>query len=229
MRDEILERGDHQRSTRMKIAALLLCFGVAAAAYGLATQGEATGGPDWLPVVWMGAGVVVAVAGLGGVLAWRPNKACRARMESGSYRDRVQREWVSRITILPASTLGLTVISMTQADQWLSGEDPGLSGVLLAAVAVLNLLLIPVMVMGWDGGSRKQRRLLDDELTRAYRAQAMTWAFWTLILGVTALYLVGLWKPHVAIVSMPMVLWAAAAMAALKFSSLHKQADRDDG
>ncbi|RYG16342.1 MAG: hypothetical protein EON96_08955 [Caulobacteraceae bacterium] len=119
------------------------------------------------------------------------------------------------------------MIAMTRADEWITGEDRGLSGVLLAGAAALNLLIIPVMVMGWDGGSRKQRRLLDDELTRAYRAQAMTWAFWILLIGVTGLYMVGLWSPRFAVVFMPMVMWAAAAMAALKFSALHKRADRE--
>ena len=144
-----------------------------------------------------------------------------------SYRDRVQRKWVSQITILPAATLGITLIAMARADEWLSGEDPGLSGVLLAAAAAINLLLIPVMIMGWDGGSRKQKRLLEDELTRAYRASAITCAFWMLLVGAMGVYLVGLWKPHVAVVALPMVLWVAAATAALRFAQLHRRAERE--
>jgi hypothetical protein len=151
----------------------------------------------------------------------------RVRTDAGSYRDRVQRKWVSGITILPAATLGLTVIAMTRAQDWLSGEDTSWGGVVLAGVAVMNLLLIPVMIMGWDGGSRKMKRLLDDELTRAYRANAMTCAFWVLLVGVTAAYLVGLWNADAAIVALPMILWVSAATAALRFAQLHRRAERE--
>ncbi|MDQ8029886.1 MAG: hypothetical protein REJ23_14260 [Brevundimonas sp.] len=154
----------------------------------------------------------------------------KTRQRTGeNYRDRAQRKWVSQITILPAATLGITVIAMTRADEWLSGEDPSVSGVLLAAAAAINLLLIPVMLMGWDGGSRKQKRLLEDELTRAYRASAITCAFWMLLVGAMSVYLVGLWKPHLAVVALPMVLWVAAATAALRFAQLHRRAEREMG
>lgn len=146
-----------------------------------------------------------------------------------SYRDRLQREWVSRITILPAASLGITVIAMGQAREWLNGEDTGWSTVLLAAAATINLLLIPIMIMGWDGGSRKQKRLLEDELTRAYRADAMTWAFWMLLVGVAGLYLVGLWRPQVTVVALPMALWVAAATAAFRFAAQHRRAEREMG
>jgi len=149
--------------------------------------------------------------------------------EAESYRDRLQRDWVRRITVLPAATLGITVIAMTRADEWLSGEDKGLSGVVLAAAAAINLLLIPLMLMGWDGGSRKMKRLLEDELTRAYRASAITCAFWILLVGAMGAYLVGLWKPPVAVVALPMILWVAAATAALRFAQLHRRAERDIG
>lgn len=147
--------------------------------------------------------------------------------DAGSYRDRVQRDWVRQITILPAATLGITLIAMTRADEWLSGEDVTVSGVLLAAAAAINLLLIPMMIMGWDGGSRKRKRLLEDELTRAYRASAITCAFWVLMVGGMGLYLIGLWKPHVTVIALPMVLWIAAATAALRFAQLHRRAERE--
>ncbi|RYG07049.1 MAG: hypothetical protein EON96_22190, partial [Caulobacteraceae bacterium] len=169
MRDTGLEQTERHRRTRATIAALLFCFGVAGGIYGAATWNEGAVPPTAVTLTITLLGVAVAIAGLGGLLVWRPGEAKRRLAETGSYRDRVQREWVSRITILPAATLGLTMIAMTRADEWITGEDRGLSGVLLAGAAALNLLIIPLMVMGWDGGSRKQKRLLDDELTRAYR------------------------------------------------------------
>jgi hypothetical protein len=228
MRDQDWNAVERRRECRSKIATLIFCVGVAVAVFCLVRHED---GVDLSRLATIGtvAGALVAVAGLGGMIVFRPGEARRRLAESGGYRDRVQKEWVSRIAILPAATLGLTVIAMARADEWLSGEDRSWNGVALAGVAVLNLLLIPAMVMGWDGGSRKQRRLLDDELTRAYRAQAMTWAFWMLLLGVTGLYLVGLWSPHAVVVALPLVMWIAAATAGLKFSALHRRAERDDG
>jgi hypothetical protein len=187
------------------------------------------GGPgsQVLPTVGTFAGIGLALAGIAGLFAWRPDIAEQTRAEAGSYRDRVQRKWVSGITILPAATFGLTVIAMNRAQDWLSGEDTSWSGVLLAGVAVLNLLLIPLMLMGWDGGSRKIRRLIEDELTRSYRANAITCAFWVLLIGVAGAYLVGLWNAGASIVALPMILWLSAATAALRFAQLHRRAERE--
>jgi hypothetical protein len=218
---------ERRRARRERIATAVFCVGVAVAVFGAIVwpeDGLESAGPV---LVATAAGFVVAVAGLCGMIAFRPGEARRKLAETGGYRDRVQKEWVGRIAILPAASFGLTVIAMSRADEWLSGEDPSLSGVLLAAAAVLNSLLIPVMVMGWDGGSRKQKRLLEDELTRAYRASAITCAFWVLLIGAMGLYLVGLWKPHYAVVALPMVLWSAAATAALRFTQLHQGAERE--
>ena len=170
---------------------------------------------------------IAAAAGLGGLFAYRPDTAERTRTGTGSYRDRVQRDWVSNLTILPAASFGITVIAMTRAQGWLSGEDMSWNGVVLAGVAVLNLLMIPLMLMGWDGGSRKIKRLIEDELSRSYRASAITCAFWVLLIGVTGAYLVGLWNADAAIVALPMILWLSATTAALRFAQLHRRAERE--
>jgi hypothetical protein len=218
---------EKRREGREKIATAVFCVGVAVTVFGAIVWPEdGLRGAEQV-LVATAAGFIVAVAGLCGMIVFRPGEARRKLAEAGGYRDRVQKEWVGRIAILPAASFGLTVIAMSRADEWLSGEDPGLSGALLAAAAVLNSLLIPVMVMGWDGGSRKQKRLLDDELTRAYRSSAITCAFWALLVGTMGVYLVGLWKPHYAVVALPMVLWVAAATAALRFAQLHRRAERE--
>ncbi|RZJ35695.1 MAG: hypothetical protein EON86_18670 [Brevundimonas sp.] len=173
------------------------------------------------------SGIAIVFAGVIGLFAYRPDTAEQTRNQTGSYRDRVQRSWVGGITILPAATFGLTVIAMTRSQEWLSGEDTSWSGVIFAGVAVLNLLLIPLMLMGWDGGSKKIKRLIEDELTRSYRASAITCAFWVLLVGVAGAYLVGLWNPEAVIVGLPMILWVSATTAALRFAQLHRRAERE--
>ena len=81
--------------------------------------------------------------------------------------------------------------------------------------------------MGWDGGSKKIKRLIEDELTRSYRASAITCAFWVLLVGVAGAYLVGLWNPEAVIVALPMILWSSATTAALRFAQLHRRAERE--
>ncbi len=227
MGEENAAATERRRATRHKVALAACGLGlVVACASGLVWD---RGGPgsQVLPAVGTFAGIALALAGIAGLFAFRPDIAEQTRTDAGSYRDRVQRKWVSGITILPAATFGLTVIAMTRAQDWLSGEDTGWSGVLLAGVAILNLLLIPLMLMGWDGGSRQIRRLIEDELTRAYRASAITCAFWVLLIGVSGAYLVGLWNADAAIVALPMILWASAATAALRFAQLHRRAERE--
>lgn len=219
---------ERRRAARHKIAITVFGLGVLIACIAAATWSDAGLDRRLLTAAAIFAAVAL-LAGLTGLFAYRPDTTERMRTETGSYRDRVQRNWVSNLSILPAATLGLTVIAMTRAQDWLSGEDKGWSGVILAGVAVLNLLLIPLMLMGWDGGSRKMKRLLEDELTRSYRATAIICAFWVLLVGVTGAYLLGLWNADAAVIALPMILWTAAATAALRFAQLHRRAEREMG
>ncbi|RZJ94881.1 MAG: hypothetical protein EON88_11815 [Brevundimonas sp.] len=220
---------ERRRVMRYRIAVAVLCLGVFIGAFAAIRAHEDRLDSSGIVMVAIVVGIMLALAGICGMFAFRSDDAERTAGEPGSYRDRIQRGWVSNLTILPAATLGLTVIAMTRAEEWLSGEDTSWSGLMLAGVAVLNILLIPLMLMGWDGGSRKIKRLLDDELTRAYRASAITCAFWVLLVGVTGVYLLGLWNADAAVIAMPMILWLAAGTAALRFAQLHRRAERDMG
>lgn len=218
---------ERRRATRYRIAVAVFCLGVFVACFAAIVWNEDRPDTRGLLTIAITVGIVVAAIGVGGMFAFRSDDAERTRERPGSYRDRMQRDWVSRINILPAATLGITLVAMIRAQEWLSGEDASWQGVGLAGAAALNLLLIPVMIMGWDGASRKMKRLLDDELTRAYRASAMTYAFWVLLVGVTGAYLVGLWNADVTVIALPMILWLAAATAALRFTALHRRAERE--
>lgn len=196
------------------LGGLLIGYGV------IILEDEAVGGS------WAIAGILVLLAGLAGTWAFGPSREEKEALARTGYRDRVQREHISQIMVMPAAMLGLTVLGMSKAHDWLAG-DRDFGGSVLAAVVVINILTLPVMLMGWDGQSRKMRRFLDDELTRAYRADAMTLAFWVLMIGGAAVYLLGLWRPGWGVVAMPGLLWVAATAASLRFALLHRAADRD--
>ena len=229
MRRESGAAAERRRAMGFNIAAILTGLGVLTAGVSMSIRDSAA--PDQMTLLATAslAGVALTFVGLGGLFAFRRDVAEQVRDGEGSYRDRVQRHWVNSLTIMPAATFALTIVAMTRAQEWLSGEDMSWYGFTLAGIAVVNLLLIPLMLMGWDGGSRKLKRLLDDELTRAYRASAITCAFWVLLVGVAAAYLLGLWNADAAIIAMPMILWLAATTAALRFAQLHRRAEREMG
>ena len=89
-------------------------------------------------------------------------------------------------------------------------------------------ILLPMMVMGWDGQGRKARRFLDDELTRSFRARAIILGFWVLLPGVAAVYVLGLGRPDWAVAALPLVMTVAGAAACLRFALLHRAAERDE-
>lgn len=170
--------------------------------------------------------LVIAVVAGALALTYSPNSSLRGGTES--RRDREQRARIAQMVSIPASSLALVILSMVKAQDVLAG-DHDWGAVAMAVMGVLYVALIGAMVMNWDGGARKVRKFLEDELTREYRARALTCGFWVLLPGTSALYLFGLWRPEDAIVLFPIVLWAGAATAALRFAQLHRRAEREMG
>ena len=76
--------------------------------------------------------------------------------------------------------------------------------------------------------ARKAKRFLEDELTRAFRARAITAGFWALLPGVAAAYVVGLWRPEWTVIALPVVMTVAGAVASLRFALLHRAAEGDE-
>lgn len=170
----------------------------------------------------------VALASAAAALAFAPG-ADRLRLHGlGGRRDREQRARTAQLMVLPASLLVMICIGALNAHRMLDGERE--TAVLLPALIVPLLVLAPpMMVMGWDGGARKLRRFLEDELTREYRARAITTGFWVLLGSVTAIYVFGLWFPGDAVSILPLALWAGGSAAALRFALLHRRAEREAG
>ncbi len=89
-----------------------------------------------------------------------------------------------------------------------------LSGVLLAAL--------------WTGGfwlrKREVRALMDDEITRAHRAAALSIGFLVAMLAAIGLYLVDLFEPMTSRMAIHLIVTAGIVAALLRFGLLERRA-----
>ncbi len=92
----------------------------------------------------------------------------------------------------------------------------------------LGVVLLVLLATG--GGwrySKAVRAMLDDESTRAHRAQAYGWGFWALALCILALYVTSPFV-HLELGEIAHILLSiAVAVPALRFVMLERRADRE--
>lgn len=220
----VLEAREAKRSVKLAIAMVLLTGAVLMdlAVGASVLRGQAP--PTDLTVIVL-AIVTLGLAAL--ALAHAPGAEAKRLAGSPGRRDREQHKRAHRLGIIAVVGLVGGVLGSLGSAGVLSGEL-NLSTVPVAVWSALWGLALPVMVMGWDGGARRVKRFLEDELTRAFRARAITTGFWVLLPGVVAAYVVGLSWPEWAVAALPVVMTGAGAAACLHFALLHRAADRDE-
>lgn len=226
-----LEKREARREARLKAAMIVMMTAMLVGATTLLLARDDLMGGTTAGAILLAAVAAVALGAGAVALGAAPGEDARRLNAAGGRRDREQRARTGQLIALPASSLFLIVIASLNAQRMLDGERT-LTAILPATMGALFVLLVPMMVMGWDGGARKLRKFLDDELTRAYRDQAVKTGFWVLLAAATTIYLVGLWRPEDAVTALPFALWAGGAAAALRFAQLHRRAERemaDDG
>lgn len=223
-----LERAERARKGRMSAGFFWLGAGLMTLAIGLVS------GPDsWIGQLgadgWMiGVGAAATVIGI--VMAWanRPTEAARKLETTAGARDRAQRDRAQMLAVIPPSMLifgGLSVKGMSAAQAGTAEfSDWGMIG-----IGLMYAWMGPLFVMGWDGKSLRNRALLEDELTRHHRAKSVIPAFIFLMVLMTGLCLLGIWRPDLAVRLTPLAMCVAGAGAVLRFSHLEKQAETDDG
>lgn len=220
-----LEAREAERARRFRTALILLMAAVmidVAAAVAMA-QGVIPAATVTIVVLALGT---VGLAALAAALGHAPGQEARRLAASPGRRDREQKARRGQMTALIASSLVFTLVAVLRGGDIVAGEVEFSAVMVVAAFAVIAVTL-PAMVMNWDGGARAAKRYLEDELTRAFRAQAIVTGFWVLLPGMIAVYLFGLWRPDQAIAFMPLALWAGAAAACGRFVLLHRAAERD--
>jgi hypothetical protein len=218
------------RGARAKFVMLgvLVAVGVAmltgGLVYGAGKSGDAATGASVIAGVGAGLFVVGAIAGWlyrPGGPRWSIDYAEPGR------RDRLQTQRARQLAIFPALSLLCMAQAIGAVDNVLAGDVSWVDG-LRIAVPVLYGWLPPLIVMGWDKGSKMNKRFLEDELTQSLRARSMIMAFFVLMAGATVSLGLGLWRPEIGIVSLPFVLAAAGATAGLRFAWLFHEAGRDE-
>ncbi|QTC90212.1 hypothetical protein [Brevundimonas goettingensis] len=219
-----------ERTSRAKFVALVVLTGVGAAmlgggiAWGLDKTGDAATAAGVI------AGMGAAFMAAGGICAWvyRPNgPRWRVDPAEPGRRDRLQAQRARQLAIFPALSLLFLAQAFGALEHVVEGQHRWVDYVRLA-VPVLYAWVTALMVMGWDGGSMKNRRFLEDELTQSLRARAMTLAFFVLMAGTTLSLGLGLWRAEIGVASLILALAAAGAVAGLRFAWLFREAGRDE-
>lgn len=220
-----LEHGERRRQGRMKGGVALVALGAVGMVMGATTAARGVV-EDTSAGVITGLGFGLAVLGL--VLAWtyRPGAQARSLAEAGGARDRAQRERARMLSVIPFSMIIFGGLSVRAVGEVMAGTA-GFADGMMVFCGLLYGWLGPLVVMGWDGRSLKNRRLLEDELTRHHRARAVIPAFILLLTLMTALVAVGLWRSDLAVQLSPLAISVAGAAAALRFAWLERQADAD--
>jgi hypothetical protein len=228
MHDDEMRRAERARHAKFRWMLALSGLGATAAGAGFALGQGRTGDDATLAGVLAGVGVAFVIGGA--ILAWKTRPGdTRWKAEQGQgRRDRLQGQRARQLAIIPALSLIFLAQAIGAGEAVLNGEGRTIDYLRLA-IPVLYAWLTPLIVMGWDGGSRQNRKWLEDELTQALRVRAIVAAFFVLMAGGTLALGLGLWRAEVGVVALPFVLAVAGATAGIRFAWLYREAGRDDG
>lgn len=178
-------------------------------------------------------GILISAAVTGGagaltVLTTIRSSADRARLAAReTRRDRTQRIRRMRMVSMPFAGVGVVVLSLMAVSRIVVGEGD-VGDFLWAALLPLCAWVVPLMVLGWDREGQRDRKWLEDELTREWRGRALSLGFLVLMGGMSGLYLIGLYRPEWAMLGFPVVLTGAAGAVGLRYAWLDGQAEGGD-
>ncbi len=177
--------------------------------------------------------ILIGAAVIGTLSAILASTAARTRSEQKrleareTRRDRHQRRRRTQMATLPFGGVGVVVLSMLALSRIVQGEgDAG--DLMWAGLLPLFAWIVPLMVLGWDREGQRDRKWLEDELTREWRGRALSLGFLVLMGGMSGLYLVGLYRPEWMMIGFPLVLAGAAASVGLRFAWLDSRAECDN-
>lgn len=223
-----LIRREHDRQRRTLLAALPLAFGAPGliVVFGVVIAGLAQGVWLWVTI----AGGLVAI----GVTVWGAIQLKAANPDDQTFALSKRTDWIDEAQrgrvywMLYSCLIGLIMvpIGLSAAGDMVSGERN-----ILKAVNALFALFIPVMqilmLTGRDGGiTKKMRKYLDDEHTRALRARACGTGLAVAMVAASGVYLIGLWRAEVAVVLMLPVLFMGSYAAVIHYGLLERKAER---
>ncbi len=233
---------ERRREGRFKGAWFVVGIGAAIAGLGLVVGADgveadgaggwaarAAGGADKLATGALALGVAVLICGALMALFNRPGEASRRlAAQGGGNAEKAHRDRAYMLSIIPLTMLFFASRAVPGVGRLVDGTAD-LGDKLFLGVALLYAWLGPLVVMGWDGGSRRNRKYLEDELSRHIRARSITFAFFVLLAGTSGALVLAMFNPVWAVQSLPPVLAGAGAAASLRFAWLDRQAGRENG
>jgi hypothetical protein len=213
-----------ERRRRRRHGFALLVFMLGIIGIGALALGEDGPDPQWAVAVAASGGVAMLV---GAILAWisKPGEDRRRLDAIMTYRDRVQRNRTTQLFTMSLMVLVEGIMIVGFSDDLLAGRVNEAVAPLL--IVVTFSWLIVMTVMEWDGGSRKMKKFLDDELSRHIRARATGLAFIVLMGGATLALAASVWAPNWTPLVLAFSLLASAGAAALRFALLDREASGD--
>lgn len=233
---------EQRREGRFKTSWFIVGIGVAIAGVGLIVGADgvdaggasgwaarAAGGVQNLSTGALALGAVLVALGALLSLMNRPGEAARRLAQVGpGGAEKAHRDRAYMLSIIPLTMLFFASRAVPGVGRMVEGTAD-MGDKLFLGVALLYAWLGPLIVMGWDGGSRRNRKYLEDELSRHIRARSITFAFFVLLTGASGALALAIWNPVWAVQALPLVLAGAGAAASLRFAWLDRQAGRDDG
>lgn len=233
---------EQRREGRFKTSWFIVGIGVAVVGVGLIVGADGVdagdvsgwaartaGGVENLSTGALVLGVGILILGALMALFNRPGEAARRLAQVGpGGAEKAHRDRAYMLAIIPLTMLFFASRAVPGVGRMVDGTADSIDKMYLG-VALLYAWLGPLVVMGWDGGSRRNRKYLEDELSRHIRARSITFAFFVLLAGTSAALVLAIWSPVWAVQSLPLVLAGAGAAASLRFAWLDRQAGRDDG
>lgn len=204
----------------------LTVAGVAACAIGF-IGGDGSGGTS--STGWgVLAGIGFATAFIGVIKLWIDHQVDLEGTDPGGARklERLQAQRAYQLWLFPVMAVVLLVASVEPL-QNLSSGDLDFSDMTRLFAPLIYAWLVPTIVMGWDAYSKKNRRFLDDELSRSLRSRAMTAGFFVLMIGTTAAFGLGLWRPELGVAGALFAITAGGAATGVRFAWLYRDAGKD--
>jgi hypothetical protein len=223
MNDQDLDREQRLQSRRFWLSIIAMGVGGVMTGLGFAAGAGRTGDAATGWGVLAGVGVGVALGGA--ILAWLSREGRRIEAETLT-RDRMQRQRVHALAVLSIVNIAFLMQATTAIADILEGTG-SFGDYIVAPLPVLYAWVVALTTLGWDHQSRTHRKFMEDELTQVLRSRAITAAFVVLMVGMTAVFGLGLWRPEWTVYGVTYALVAAGATAGLRFVWLDREFGKD--
>ncbi len=173
------------------------------------------------------AGIGFALVAVGLVKVWIEHHAQVEGDDPGgaTKRERLQAQRARMLWVFPLAGMLFLFQATNGAIEILAGRGDR-SAYIGVFLPVLYSWVVAMIVMGWDGQSRKNRKFMEDELIVLIRARAMTAASIVLMIGLTVAFGLGLWRADMGVLAIPFALTIGAATAGIRFAWLDREAGR---